>query len=1434
MKRTGAQKRVFSLLLASWMLFSFLFTDVRSVQAAGFGDGTPEESMPEECVNAKNESGAENEEQDVETNEEETEKVPVEGLRLSRTSLNLETGKTAELYLSIFPEDADYSEILWESDDTDVVTVAGDGTKATVTASDVNEGFAVVTATVGDCSVTCDVIVSKSAPMLESLRFTAYSNSAEDVYDLSDMDAEKKEYELIVPVTASSVYIWPGLKDGLEDVTITADYIDRTGDAMHKELSTTGGYTQLSFLLAKGSLTPTEIKITIRAEEKEEIYTVKVFRGTSLKKVEFQSESGSALKYTPDFDAETKYYTLYVPEGSGALHVAMTPTDSGTTKYYVNGQETGQEATVDSLEGLSQISVGGATGENTKPRTYVFQIKTLPASRITFQVKPEDALVAVYDSQKNRIFPDEQGVYVLEQGAEYTYTVSKVGYVSASGSIDTSADGEIPVSLKKISGSGDTVDLDAEWSGVYKNDKNQNILEAEPATDEKEAELSWRNHYENLSGITLVDGMLCAYSESELMLIDPETGETIKKAQLGARGQTGLGNKPVYGGGKIFVQLTTGRIQAFDAFSLKSLWLYANPDGGMLTGGLRYDNGYLYAGTYNSSTGTEQLLCISTEDEDPTNTMEEKECLWKHKTSGGYYCTSPYTDETYIYAVSSTGKLLCMEKTTGLLKQSIDLAGMGGTAAAIAYYEGRIYFTTVNGYLCSYRVGENGVEEESLQSYKLGGCSKSTPVIYNGRLYVGYSTGAASAGQPAGAGPYYLAVLSVDASTGKTEPIYQTQLMGMVNESTTVAVSKDGKEVRICFTVNHGTYGGVYVLWDAAGQAEASEKNTYLKISDEGTDMATGSVVMGQDGTMYLRTENGSLMAVNKTDLLITGVSVDDPEAEIDGGSFYSYVKEHEIILSRGTLSTTFTVETGEGVDVSLNGEQTKSIAVDLVNGEADVMAVISKDGVSKTYTFHFTEAVDRAALRTLFLSTGTHFDSESNVQRYDPLEDLSAETDNYTIYYRDRASTWYFWATPETGGSSSIEVKPISGCTETKKLQAIAFNNNTYYYKFSMAFNSDAAEIEVTVTAPDGVTKKTYMVTILKDTTAPTIHAASVPLTNRLANSVDLSFTASEKGNLYYILYDSIPTTLPTVTMYKQTGTKAAQKVQQGMNTITLTGLSKKNQYLCALMVDGAGNWAPYISPIQLNTGAAPEIPLTGVEIDKETLTMEIGGQEEVSLNLLPFENSDEPEITWTTDNRKVATVSGTGTSATINAVGGGSANIMAKVTVGEKVYFVTCKVAVKIGVTDIRLNTYELELKVGDTADLTAVLMPLDIQETPKILWRNSNKNYITLSADGTKATVTAVEAGTAVVQILAGSVQAECRIKVVSDTPPEPEPEKPTGDVNQDGSVDIFDVALTIDMIRGLEEPDLGLADMDENGYLDIFDAVTIVDILRKSES
>ena len=59
MKRTGVHKRVFSLLLASCTLFSFLFTDVRSVQAAGFGDGTPGESMPEERANAKNESGAE-------------------------------------------------------------------------------------------------------------------------------------------------------------------------------------------------------------------------------------------------------------------------------------------------------------------------------------------------------------------------------------------------------------------------------------------------------------------------------------------------------------------------------------------------------------------------------------------------------------------------------------------------------------------------------------------------------------------------------------------------------------------------------------------------------------------------------------------------------------------------------------------------------------------------------------------------------------------------------------------------------------------------------------------------------------------------------------------------------------------------------------------------------------------------------------------------------------------------------------------------------------------------------------------------------------------------------------------------------------------------------------------------------------------------------
>ena len=56
---------------------------------------------------------------------------------------------------------------------------------------------------------------------------------------------------------------------------------------------------------------------------------------------------------------------------------------------------------------------------------------------------------------------------------------------------------------------------------------------------------------------------------------------------------------------------------------------------------------------------------------------------------------------------------------------------------------------------------------------------------------------------------------------------------------------------------------------------------------------------------------------------------------------------------------------------------------------------------------------------------------------------------------------------------------------------------------------------------------------------------------------------------------------------------------------------------------------------------------------------------------------------------------------------------------------------------------------------------------------------------------------------------------------------------GDVNQDGSVDIMDAALIIDMIKGKEKTNLTLADIDGNGEIDIMDVAALLDLIKTAK-
>lgn len=79
-------------------------------------------------------------------------------IKLSHTEITMEVGKTQALTATVLPDDAEYSEITWESDNASVAEVDAEGVVTSVA-----EGTATITVRAGDKSASCKVTVVKAA-----------------------------------------------------------------------------------------------------------------------------------------------------------------------------------------------------------------------------------------------------------------------------------------------------------------------------------------------------------------------------------------------------------------------------------------------------------------------------------------------------------------------------------------------------------------------------------------------------------------------------------------------------------------------------------------------------------------------------------------------------------------------------------------------------------------------------------------------------------------------------------------------------------------------------------------------------------------------------------------------------------------------------------------------------------------------------------------------------------------------------------------------------------------------------------------------------------------------------------------------------------------------------------------------------------------------
>ena len=172
-----------------------------------------------------------------------------------------------------------------------------------------------------------------------------------------------------------------------------------------------------------------------------------------------------------------------------------------------------------------------------------------------------------------------------------------------------------------------------------------------------------------------------------------------------------------------------------------------------------------------------------------------------------------------------------------------------------------------------------------------------------------------------------------------------------------------------------------------------------------------------------------------------------------------------------------------------------------------------------------------------------------------------------------------------------------------------------------------------------------------------------------------------------------------------------------------------------------------------------AGEIAVESIKLDKTSVELEVGKTVKLTATITP-ENATNKNITWTTSNDKVATVSG----GTITAKGTGDATITAKTANGKEAKCTVKVKAAEILATSVKLDKTSLRLAVGKEETLKATIEPSNA--TNKTLtWTSSNTSVATVDKSG-KVTAKA-EGKTTITVKTSNNKTASCEIKVTNET-------------------------------------------------------------------
>ena len=563
------------------------------------------------------------------------------------------------------------------------------------------------------------------------------------------------------------------------------------------------------------------------------------------------------------------------------------------------------------------------------------------------------------------------------------------------------------------------------------------------------------------SGMIIADNALIFMGQTSITKADLQTGEVLATNKMSAGAGYAI-ISPTYGDGLIFCPLTGGKIEAFNAKTLESVWVFTDAVGGQNNTPITYYDGYVYTGYWNGEAKDGNFVCVN---------AATGELVWSKTTLGGHYWSgstvigdavivgtddgaSGWTGDSHLYALN---------RLTGAVISDIALTGMGDQRSSVAYSaeKGRIYFTTKNGYIASAAVNTATGALSDLKSSKISSQATATPVVYGDKVYVG-AGGGMQVGTTSGN------LFAVDANT--LDYLYEVPLRGYPQGSillSTAYLAETGK--LYCYATYNSQPGGMTLIKiDPSATSAAGTQLEEIFDAETHPQYCLISPICGPDGTVYYRNDSGCLFALTTNNAYLTSLTA---SAGTFTKEFASNRHDYELVVPVGTQSVTL-------APTACEGGVTETVTASLVDGTATATVTVTKGNDFRTYTVAVRSVSQNASLGSLKVNQTNSYGGS--------VSPAFTPDEHYYTFLTAGSSRSFMNVWPDVADShATLKVylmdnaagKNDSAINDDGSLKVTATNGGHARYAVYFTDGEKPMAVRVEVTSENGETDNYYLV---------------------------------------------------------------------------------------------------------------------------------------------------------------------------------------------------------------------------------------------------------------------------------------------------------------------------------------------------------------------